>query len=351
MTALIELSEHLLDLLFRQKMATIPELGTFEFNVLPAELHPAENKLSPPQYELIFKEYSTIRPEMSFVDFLIKEKNYDPYDAEVKVKAFVHMLRNGINTQEKCYLPNFGSFTKTSTGIKFHVTERLKLLKPSMGLPELTLIPLNLEYSPEMIEAVTQPHTFVDTTSEYVSSEKNRWVLPLIVFFLLLGGGLIAYYFYNETKQISSNDSLDTSTSVTSTSQDSLILSESGFEDTTSANGVSSTASPANSAVDVPPTTPPMDTISTTMQTPMNPDVLLTTTEADCAVIVGVMAQKTNVKKLAAVIRKAGYTPFSYVSKGLTRIGAATACDEKSINKTLADMQKINVDAWVYKQH
>ena len=84
-------------------------------------------------------------------------------------------------------------------------------------------------------------------------------------------------------------------------------------------------------------------------ETKMNPDVLLTTTEADCAVIVGVMAQKTNVKKLAAHIRKLGYTPFSYVSNGLTRIGAASACDDATIAKTLADMQQINQDAWVYK--
>jgi hypothetical protein len=67
-----------------------------------------------------------------------------------------------------------------------------------------------------------------------------------------------------------------------------------------------------------------------------------------CAVIVGV-TNASNVKRLEKTIKKAGYTPFSYISKGLTRVGAACECNQVSIDATMADMQKINADAWLYE--
>lgn len=363
MTALIELSDHLIDLLFRQKRVVLPDFGSFEFHIQPAEILPADNKINPPVYELLFKPYSNNTADLSFADFLILEKSYDPYDAGIKIKAFIYQIRNALEQTGKCYLPNFGTLTKDETGIHFSPIDRLKIARAGHGLPQLDLFPVNRSFNQSQIITNDSQSTFIDNSSEFITSEKNKWITPLIVTFLLLGAGLVGYYFYKMYSVTdSSNRSNTEQVNQSLINHDSLVLSEQGFEDTIS------TVVPDNDSAayvhteqNYSPDPPASDqTVSNETdknevekpkpeETKMNPDVLLTTTEADCAVIVGVMAQKTNVKKLAAHIRKLGYTPFSYVSNGLTRIGAASACDDATIAKTLADMQQINQDAWVYK--
>ncbi|HQN56124.1 MAG TPA: hypothetical protein PLR24_02755, partial [Saprospiraceae bacterium] len=68
-----------------------------------------------------------------------------------------------------------------------------------------------------------------------------------------------------------------------------------------------------------------------------------------CAIIVGVMSKPENARRLAKTITSAGFQPFSYTSKGLTRVGATCNCDDQSIDSTLRQMKKISADAWLYE--
>ena len=68
-----------------------------------------------------------------------------------------------------------------------------------------------------------------------------------------------------------------------------------------------------------------------------------------CAVIVGAMANPDNAKKLARQVKSKGFTPFTFKTKNLTKVGAACNCDSESIETTLEAMKKINSSAWVYE--
>jgi hypothetical protein len=68
------LSEFLIDLIFRQKSAVIPELGSFRFEVSPARMNFGENLIYPPSQQLVFSESTSDEGEVSFLDFLIKRR-------------------------------------------------------------------------------------------------------------------------------------------------------------------------------------------------------------------------------------------------------------------------------------
>ena len=48
-------------------------------------------------------------------------------------------------------------------------------------------------------------------------------------------------------------------------------------------------------------------------------------------------------------VKNKGFTPYSYKTKGLTKVGAKCDCDDASIQSTLKAMKKINSSAWVYE--
>lgn len=288
---------------------------------------------------------------MGLEDFLINEKKYQPGDAAAQVVALTSHLKQNLEEYQKVQLPHFGSLIHSGTGLIFEPSSELSALISSQDLSALKVNPIPKNYQGTE-EGKMDNHTFVDPDSPVVQSAKNRWLIPLVLLFLLVGIGLIAYFLYKEK----------TPTLPAPVVNDSLVSDGNLYSDTTLYD---------TNSVDTMNSYIPNDTIassdySTETAPPITDDASATheeytsdTTPAEvqanagaqtCAVIVGVMAQHSNVVKLSKRIKKMGYTPFSYVSKGLTRIGAATDCDEESIARTMKDMKTLSPDAWLYSK-
>ncbi len=362
---MVELSEHLLDLVFRQKSAIIPELGTFKFVTTSAKLNFGEHVIFPPSQALVFTESTFEQGELSLLDFLVKEKNFDPYEAGIRIKAYVHQIRNNLKQLGYSYIPGFGTLhLLENDGLKFVAGDKIKAAKPTMGLPELAAIPIAREFAKDQeLESEVEITSFIDTRSENVTSEKNRWAMPALICFLLLGIGLIAYYLYQSNYGKDVNNETVTPVVV---NEDSILLSQGGFVDTSSVNYEDSVTDKAAilDEIEKAPITDevkktalpkkvksaekvrvvPTETIDVPDAEPVIPD-----SGKICAVIVGAMGNPDNAVKLARTVKNTGFTPYSYKSKGLTKVGAKCNCDDSSIQSTLKVMKKINSSAWVYK--
>lgn len=362
---MVELSEHLLDLVFRQKSAIIPELGTFKFVSTSAKLNFGENVILPPSQSLVFTESTFDQGELTFQDFLVKEKNFDPYEAGIRIKAYVHQIRNNLKQLGYSYIPGFGTLhLLENDGLRFVAGDKIKAAKPTMGLPELAAIPIAREFAKNQeLESEVEITSFIDNRSENVTSEKNRWAMPAIFGFLLLGIGLIAYYLYQSN--YGSNSNTETVTPV-AVNEDSIALTTAGFVDTSYYNPDDSLADkeaimaeiekvPEVEEVKISPEkkikpvekvkVPPAET-KTEVATP---DPVIPDSGKICAIIVGAMGNPANAVKLAKTVKNKGYTPYTYKTKGLTKVGAKCDCDESSIQSTLQAMKKINSSAWVYE--
>lgn len=359
---MIELSEHLLDLVFRQKSAIIPELGTFKFVSTSAKMDFGENLLYPPTQNLVFTESTFDQGDLSFLDFLVKEKGFDPHEASIRIKAFVYQIRNNFKQLNYSYIPGFGTIHQLDNeALRFTAGDRIKAMKPTMGLPELSIIPIAREFVKDQpLETGVETTTFIDNRSEKVTSEKNRWVVPSLICFLLLGFGLIAYYLY--VTQFQEQNAEMAKRPVTLINEDSMKFVTHGFKDTTAvvdsvsdkeAMLVEIDHTPAKTIADpVKVSKEQITKVAVVEETSDNADktnASETSVTKQCAVIVGAMGNPANAKKLARTVKSHGYTPYSYKSKGLTKVGAACNCDSESIESTLEDMKKINSSAWVYE--
>jgi len=373
----VELSEHLLDLVFRQKSAIIPDLGTFRFVTTSAKLNFGENVLAPPSQTLVFTESTFDQGDLTFLDFLVKEKGFDPYEANIRIKAYVHQIRNNFKQLGYSYIPGFGTLHQLENDtLKFVPGDKIKAIKPTLGLPDLTIKPIAREFVKNEIHETEVPiNSFIDTRSEKVASQKNKWAQPALIAFFLFGISLIAYYLYTTTY----GDNMDEKAIVNiPVNEDSIKLATSGFVDSTIIEVKDSVSDKAamvdeidydqslNKVQEVPIVSEPVKEkkVEKTKQVPSivkTTPVKTTTVKPDtseeitspsgktCAVIVGAMANPDNAKKLARQVKSKGFTPFTFKTKNLTKVGAACNCDSESIESTLEAMKKINSSAWVYE--
>jgi len=373
----VELSEHLLDLVFRQKSAIIPDLGTFRFVTTSAKLNFGENVLAPPSQTLVFTESTFDQGDLTFLDFLVKEKGFDPYEANIRIKAYVHQIRNNFKQLGYSYIPGFGTLHQLENDtLKFVPGDKIKAIKPTLGLPDLTIKPIAREFVKNEIHETEVPiNSFIDTRSEKVASQKNKWAQPALIAFFLFGISLIAYYLYTT----SYGDNMDEKAVVAiPINEDSIKLATSGFVDSTIIEVKDSVSDKAamvdeidydqslNKVQEVPIVSEPVKEkkVEKTKQVPSivkTTPVKTTTVKPDtseeitspsgktCAVIVGAMANPDNAKKLARQVKSKGFTPFTFKTKNLTKVGAACNCDSESIESTLEATKKINSSAWVYE--
>lgn len=374
---MVELSEHLLDLVFRQKSAIIPDLGTFRFVTTSAKLNFGENVLAPPSQTLVFTESTFDQGDLTFLDFLVKEKGFDPYEANIRIKAYVHQIRNNFKQLGYSYIPGFGTLHQLENDtLKFVPGDKIKAIKPTLGLPDLTIKPIAREFVKNEIHETEVPiNSFIDTRSEKVASQKNKWAQPALIAFFLFGISLIAYYLYTT----SYGDNMDEKAVVAiPINEDSIKLATSGFVDSTIIEVKDSVSDKAamvdeidydqslNKVQEVPIVSEPVKEkkVEKTKQVPSivkTTPVKTTTVKPDtseeitspsgktCAVIVGAMANPDNAKKLARQVKSKGFTPFTFKTKNLTKVGAACNCDSESIESTLEATKKINSSAWVYE--
>lgn len=384
---MVELSEHLLDLVFRQKSAIIPDLGTFRFVTTSAKLNFGENILVPPSQSLVFTESTFDQGDLTFLDFLVKEKGFDPYEANIRIKAYVHQIRNNFKQLGYSYIPGFGTLHLLENDtLKFVPGDKIKAIKPTLGLPDLTIKPIAREFvKNEIHETEVSTDSFIDTRSEKVASQKNKWAQPALIAFFFLGISLIAYYLYTTTY----GDNMDEKAIVNiPVNEDSIKLATSGFVDSTTIevkDSVSDKAAmvdeidydqslnkvqevpvvselgkekkvektkpvPANVKTTPVKTTPVKTTpVKTAIVKPDTSEEITSPSGKTCAVIVGAMANPDNAKKLARQVKSKGFTPFTFKTKNLTKVGAACNCDSESIESTLEAMKKINSSAWVYE--
>lgn len=373
---MVELSELLIDLIFKQKSATVPELGTFEFVANPARIHFGENIIYPPSQQLVFSDGKMDTGEVGFTEFLVQEKGFDEHEALIRVKAYVHKIKGNLDTLGYSYLPGLGTLHRSeNSSLEFTPGDKIKAMKPTLGLPEIKVEPIVREYvDPDKVVRETEVAGPVNDLGDDSRSSKS-WVLPVVLAFILVGLSVTGYYLYKmqsdnkgpqeanpveipadtagvEDNQASAVPSADDAglNGMTddegSTYQPDDIVTDSNLSETNTQGISNAETKTETSASSSSGSTKPVKKVEKKAEKPLEDTPY---TGKVCAIIVGVMSKPENARRLARTITNAGFQPFAYTSKGLTRVGASCNCDDQSIDSTLRQMKKINADAWLYE--
>lgn len=371
---MIEMSDYVLDLLFRQKVISIPGLGTFRIVSSNSSIDFATNTLNPPNYEIRFDEGVQEDNAVSLLDFLIQEKKFTPDDAKIKLDIYQNQIKQSFNNNNYVYLPEIGTISKNDAGIfYFKPSGKIASFNPTLGLPVLDVRPVSRVYSKS--ESNSDPvvqTSFEDHQSDYSINKRYKWLSAAILIFLISGLSLIGFFYYRNNFELSNADPLDVGSVDTNGAehQQDALLEENGFTEATLDTIFEELP---NDDIDnkskIDPNTPmnsgdansrivvKSNTKAEVEDKPVIHEAVVEVKETNiessseyrCAVIVGSLGDANNVKKLSQRIKKLGFTPYTHKSNALTKVGALCSCDQASIDEMIVAMKKINEAAWVFQ--
>jgi len=184
----MDINKIIQDLLIKNNLVTVPGLGTFSLNYVPAEIYKFSNQVTPPSYQLVFAD----KVQESDNSLLIEiSKNYDLSDIEAQ-KAIEKWVNEVIFEIDKgSYLLNgVGILKKENNKIVFEADKTSIILADNFGL-EITRMPL-IEIEGDVIKE-SLPYNPHYTNA---SVKKNNWINKILiaVIVIFVGAGIFLLY-------------------------------------------------------------------------------------------------------------------------------------------------------------
>jgi hypothetical protein len=138
-STLTDISKHILNLLSKEELAFVPDLGGFISKSVPARIEGATRVFYPPSKELAFNDRLQ-SSDNKLIELICVAENVDLEQASEMVKGFVNHIKANLQTTAKYDLVGIGTFNLSEEG---SVLFQAKLSPDSdpdnFGLPTLLL--------------------------------------------------------------------------------------------------------------------------------------------------------------------------------------------------------------------
>lgn len=167
--------------LLQHKNVSVPGVGIFSIENIPASFNEQKSSLTPPQTEISYKAETALADRV-FYDFLAKELRIDAVEAIKNFHEFTYQLKQDISHADAAVLPGIGTLTKQPDGT--FVFEQENLLADYYAVqPLLQTVTIDEE---SQTQASTNANTFIGETeliavAEEEDTSKDYWWVYAIV--------------------------------------------------------------------------------------------------------------------------------------------------------------------------
>lgn len=365
-----DISKDIIAVLMNENQLGIAGIGTFTLSQQAALVTPFEGKVTPPSRKVGFNPNLKI-DDGKLSRYLRDTYRLTPEAAQAKIDGFVTWLTAQISAGETVELGDLGRFSHDHKGeIRFNAGQH-NFNKASFGLSEVLLSPIvrpekiypevssfSKQSSPRLSTPTASTIPPLTPVSEYAKSDalavawlflrNHIWYIAAATAFLFLLG--LWYLNTRDTPtQLPENPRVNTAP-VTAPQEEERVniaprptIEEEPF---------------------VPPTQPeiqqpevPITTVPRTSDTRPTPPVNVAPTpppsNTNTAIIaVGRFGQTANIEKMKQRITDAGYTPYTNLENGLTRVGVqVNYLSDDQLDRALSDIRRrFTQDAFIIKR-
>ncbi|CAL1517106.1 hypothetical protein [Chitinophaga sp. MM2321] len=212
------LQQYIQEVLFRQRVCVVPQLGTFTLQHFPAQYNAAAQTLTAPRDQVTFSR--SWQDDGSCLEWIALKENLVPAVAQRKLEKYLEDLKTTLQSGKPLHLPGIGQLQGDFTGnIHFH-PEELPVDQES-----LPIAPINRQDATDTLNttnitatSATPDTTPASTTPDYEQMEpvmtaeeeetldavaeesifKWWWAIAGIVF---IAGGLGTWWYVNSQTQ------------------------------------------------------------------------------------------------------------------------------------------------------
>lgn len=186
------LQQYITEVLFRQQTCTVPQVGTFTIQHIPAQFSVVDQSLTPPRQQVQFD--ARWDDDGSLLRWISRKENLLEPVAALKLDKYLQQFRDQLAAGEAIDLPGIGSLRIDPLGqVRFTPQEMPDAWQP-IGLEQV----IRSEAAPRVLQGTTEVENnqVVEHTGavyeEPESQGRFRWwwvVLPLV----LIGAGVAAW--------------------------------------------------------------------------------------------------------------------------------------------------------------
>lgn len=185
--------------LLQSKECTLPGIGSFKINSIPAIADAANKQILPPNDEIFFTEKENVNFG-GLAKYIAAKKNIDIKSAEEQLNDFCKEWNGKIKTGEELHFETIGTIKKNSEGnIYFEKAEKLNYLQP---------IQVENIYEKEEPLTVEEPEETVvveqeDYNNGEIVTKRPSWGI-WAVSLMVISFAVIFYHFYDHRLSSSS---------------------------------------------------------------------------------------------------------------------------------------------------
>lgn len=337
----IDISKHIVELLFEHDVVSLPGLGSFVGSYKSAVVDQVSGTVSPPSKTITFDD--NLRMDDGLLIEAVSKTYGITFDtASETVQNYVSQIQEVLNRREIVSFPNLGRLYRDFEQNLQFLPEVTNFNTESHGLPEVKTYPIakpEPEPEPEPIQEplVVENQRSSGPLPSAVSLGKliNHWLRDNVLLVGILATLVVVILLFNVFR-----GPLDEATSNTETQVNvPPPISEEEYKNDFPAEEVPKdqrqplTSDKQGAIVDdgteekeaeKPKTTTPPKTTTTPPKTTEKPTVVPETVPAagkTGIIAIGSFKDQANVAKLVAKINAAGLTPYQSTNAGLTRVG------------------------------
>lgn len=169
------------EVLFKQRVCVVPQLGTFSVQHFPAHYNSQTQTLTPPREQVMFTQQW--QDDGSCVEWIALKENLVPAVAQRKFEKYLEEMKEGLKSGKPLVLPGIGQLQGDFTGnIHFHA-EELPVEKNSLDITPIDRPEHKTDYKPAAYTPPPSPPAIepimteeVEETLEAVTEESGfKW--------------------------------------------------------------------------------------------------------------------------------------------------------------------------------
>lgn len=176
--------------------ASMPGIGTFGVEQVPATMDFENKKLTPPTQNIKIESYEIATDIYSLYNYLAKELGVNESEAARRFQEFTHDIEKQIAGSGTLLLPGIGKIRKEFSGYVVDAETESKQVLPDLWITKTQAATTNLmDIYANVQPSIIKQSNFDGNSEKLVTKEKEDywWVIAIVL--AIMGLGALLYYY------------------------------------------------------------------------------------------------------------------------------------------------------------
>lgn len=176
--------------------ASMPGIGTFGVEQVPATMDFENKRLTPPTQNIKIESYEIATDTYSLYNYLAKELGVNESEAARRFQEFTHDIEKQIAANGTLLLPGIGNIRKEFSGYVIDAETESKQVLPDLWITKTQAATTSLmDVYANVQPSIIKQSNFDGNSEKLVAKEKEDywWVIAIVL--AIMGLGALLYYY------------------------------------------------------------------------------------------------------------------------------------------------------------